>query len=208
MAVARYRDDIDLTLPMTRTGAEAEAGDKTAKYKYNFHNPNAPMQEMQEVNSENIVSIPADVAANLCYAFQDVAFAHLEDRLERALDLLDNTSIATSTATVNARACTALVVVGGVAANLQLRQRLMDLLSIRSTRAHTRAKTAAAAGTGKQSNNVQPPMPLIFPPIHLCTDNGVMVAWTGIEKLLHGISDDPYDQEVVARWPLGSQVHY
>lgn len=32
-------------------------------------------------------------------------------------------------------------------------------------------------------------MKLIFPPPALCTDNGVMVAWAGIEKLQLGISD-------------------
>ena len=37
----------------------------------------------------------------------------------------------------------------------------------------------------------------------LCTDNGVMVAWAGIERLRLGALDDPSDMEVRARWPLG-----
>lgn len=37
----------------------------------------------------------------------------------------------------------------------------------------------------------------------LCTDNGVMVAWAGIERLKLGALDDPTDMEVRARWPLG-----
>lgn len=46
-------------------------------------------------------------------------------------------------------------------------------------------------------------LPLIFPPPSLCTDNGVMAAWAGIEKLKMGISNEINNQEVVARWPLG-----
>ena len=82
--------------------------------------------------------------------------------------------------------CSSLVVVGGVAANQDLRRRLLDLLADRSRR------------SGKES------LPLIFPPPNLCTDNGVMVAWAGIEKLSMGLSDSPHDQEVVPRWPLGT----
>ena len=33
------------------------------------------------------------------------------------------------------------------------------------------------------------PLKLFFPPPALCTDNGVMVAWAGIEKIKLGISD-------------------
>ena len=50
------------------------------------------------------------------------------------------------------------------------------------------------------------PLKLIFPPPSLCTDNGVMVAWCGVEKLLLGISDAVSNQEVIARWPLGSPI--
>eukprot|EP00617_Octactis_speculum_P000561 CAMPEP_0185774524 /NCGR_PEP_ID=MMETSP1174-20130828/78638_1 /TAXON_ID=35687 /ORGANISM="Dictyocha speculum, Strain CCMP1381" /LENGTH=77 /DNA_ID=CAMNT_0028461733 /DNA_START=19 /DNA_END=252 /DNA_ORIENTATION=- len=54
---------------------------------------------------------------------------------------------------------------------------------------------------------------LVAPPPRLCTDNGVMAAWAGIEKLSLGFSD-PYEfdatlstkknKDVLARWPLGS----
>ena len=47
---------------------------------------------------------------------------------------------------------------------------------------------------------------LVFPPPALCTDNGVMVAWTGIEKLCRGISDSFEEQEVVPRWPMGTPL--
>ena len=40
-----------------------------------------------------------------------------------------------------------------------------------------------------------------FPPIELCSDNGVMIAWAGIERFKKGIEDH---LEVLAkpRWPL------
>ena len=71
---------------------------------------------------------------------------------------------------------TALVVSGGVAANAAIRTAL--------------AAVAAAAS-----------LPLIAPPVRLCTDNAVMVAWTGIERLRAGLTDPP-DHAPRPRWPL------
>ena len=70
----------------------------------------------------------------------------------------------------------ALVVAGGVAANSYLRDRLVTL--------------AGRAG-----------LPLILPPPRLCTDNGVMIAWTGIERLSLNLTDG-LDAIARARWPL------
>ena len=44
------------------------------------------------------------------------------------------------------------------------------------------------------THEVTAPVKLIFPPPGLCTDNGVMVAWAGIEKINLGISDEIYGQ--------------
>jgi N6-L-threonylcarbamoyladenine synthase len=71
-----------------------------------------------------------------------------------------------------------LVVAGGVAANQYLRQRL----------------AATAAGLGLE---------LLVPPPRLCTDNGAMIAWVGIERLRRGDPGDP-DAPARARWPLDS----
>ncbi|MFZ1430797.1 MAG: tRNA (adenosine(37)-N6)-threonylcarbamoyltransferase complex transferase subunit TsaD [Geminicoccaceae bacterium] len=72
--------------------------------------------------------------------------------------------------------CTTLVLAGGVAANRYLRRRLDE----------------AAGGEGSR---------LVAPPLELCTDNAIMVAWAGIERLRLGEADD---QAVAARprWPL------
>jgi N6-L-threonylcarbamoyladenine synthase len=69
-----------------------------------------------------------------------------------------------------------LVVAGGVAANTVLRERLAALAS-----AHKVTLTA--------------------PPIRLCGDNAVMVAWAGIERLQLGLSDG-MDAAPRPRWPL------
>jgi N6-L-threonylcarbamoyladenine synthase len=73
-----------------------------------------------------------------------------------------------------------LVVAGGVAANQTLRARLADV--------------ATACGTE-----------LIAPPPALCTDNGAMIAWAGIERLRLGLTDS-LDFAARPRWPL-DEVH-
>jgi N6-L-threonylcarbamoyladenine synthase len=149
---------------------------------------NAPANQMQPIADAEIVSLTEQASAELCFHFQDMAFSHLEDRISRSLDILDRDSSKRSadTGENGGGGCTSLVVVGGVASNHELRQRLLDLLEDRARR------------TGRSR------LPLVFPPRELCTDNGVMVAWAGIEKLSRGISDSPHGQEVIPRWPLGT----
>ncbi|RAI57440.1 tRNA (adenosine(37)-N6)-threonylcarbamoyltransferase complex transferase subunit TsaD [Roseicella frigidaeris] len=73
-------------------------------------------------------------------------------------------------------AASALVVAGGVAANAAVRAAL--------------AGAAAAAG-----------LPLVAPPIRLCTDNAVMVAWAGVQRLRRGLPDE-LGHAPRPRWPL------
>jgi hypothetical protein len=48
---------------------------------------------------------------------------------------------------------------------------------------------------------------LVCPPPALCTDNGVMAAWAGVEKLLEGWSDPLEPQaEPMTRWALGRPI--
>jgi N6-L-threonylcarbamoyladenine synthase len=44
---------------------------------------------------------------------------------------------------------------------------------------------------------------LVAPPVRLCTDNAVMVAWAGLERLRLGLAND-IDFAPRPRWPLES----
>ncbi len=43
------------------------------------------------------------------------------------------------------------------------------------------------------------------PPLHLCSDNGAMIAWAGLERLQHGLVDTLI-APVRARWPLDANA--
>lgn len=69
-----------------------------------------------------------------------------------------------------------LVACGGVAANAVIRERLIDL-------------------TGRHG------MIFTAPPASLCTDNGAMIAWAGVERLQRGLVSG-MDMKARPRWPL------
>jgi N6-L-threonylcarbamoyladenine synthase len=71
---------------------------------------------------------------------------------------------------------TALVVAGGVAANGAIR--------------------TALGGLAERSA-----LPFIAPPLWLCTDNGAMIAWAGVERFAAGLIDG-LDVAARPRWPL------
>jgi N6-L-threonylcarbamoyladenine synthase len=70
----------------------------------------------------------------------------------------------------------AVVAAGGVAANGALR--------------HALERLCGEAG-----------LPMVAPPQKLCTDNGAMIAWAGIERLRLGLRDG-LDAPARPRWPL------
>jgi N6-L-threonylcarbamoyladenine synthase len=74
----------------------------------------------------------------------------------------------------------ALVVAGGVAANNVIRSGLQRF----------------ASGSG---------LKLVLPPAALCTDNGAMIAWTGIERLRLGMVDN-LSFAPRPRWPLDAKA--
>ena len=71
---------------------------------------------------------------------------------------------------------TTLVIAGGVSANVELRARLDALAEQRACH-------------------------VFYPPLHLCTDNGAMIAYAGYLRLKAGASED-LSIEVKPRWPL------
>ena len=145
----------------------------------------------QNMESPEPIMLPDSITADLCATFQDTAFCHVEDRINRALDYIDEKNIKIN----------GLVVVGGVAANKELRRRLLKLLNDRRIAQLEEFKSE----TNEEITFIKP-IPLIFPPPKLCTDNGVMAAWAGMEKLFLGISDAIENVEPIARWPLGTPI--
>ena len=99
-----------------------------------------------------------DIAAS----FQTAVVDCLEDRLEFSLKRTDKTA--------------ALVVAGGVAANMAIRAMLERLAKRHGMR-------------------------FVAPPLWLCTDNGAMIAWAGAERFAAGLTD-PLDVAARPRWPL------
>ena len=104
--------------------------------------------------------------------------ADLAAAIEQAIcnTLVDRTAIALRRFRAAHPGGTSLVAAGGVAANARLRARLATL--------------AGDAG-----------LAFVAPAPALCTDNGAMIAWDGIERLRLGL-DDPLDAPVRPRWPL------
>lgn len=107
---------------------------------------------------------------------QDVADIAASFQRAATEAVIDRTARAIDAVAGNDPPVTALVVSGGVAANACLRSTLARLAAERRLR-------------------------LVAPPLALCTDNGVMVAWTGIERLQFGLVDG-LDFAPRPRWPL------
>ncbi|MEO0463645.1 MAG: tRNA (adenosine(37)-N6)-threonylcarbamoyltransferase complex transferase subunit TsaD [Pseudomonadota bacterium] len=108
--------------------------------------------------------------ANIAASFQQAAIDCLIDRLDHALAHIE--------------APPALVVAGGVAANLAVRTALEGLAARNAMR-------------------------FTAPPLALCTDNAAMIAWAGAERLAlagDAFTGDPLDFRARPRWPLDAEA--
>lgn len=123
---------------------------------------------------ESAIDLSRKDKADIAASFQNVAIVHLEQRLERAMKLVETESDAKNEPQIRR-----LALVGGVAANQELRGRLNALCEARG-------------------------WTMVVPPPRLCTDQGAMAAWAAIERLQLGSSDDPSNQEVYARYPFSA----
>ncbi|HVT50907.1 MAG TPA: tRNA (adenosine(37)-N6)-threonylcarbamoyltransferase complex transferase subunit TsaD [Dongiaceae bacterium] len=111
-------------------------------------------------------------------ALDDATVANLAAGFEQAVadSIADRTKRAIALARATVPDLTALVVAGGVAANQRLR--------------------GALAAVAERSG-----LPLVAPPIRLCTDNAAMIAWAGLEHFQRG-ETDALDFAPRPRWPL------
>jgi tRNA A37 threonylcarbamoyltransferase TsaD len=134
------------------------------------------------------------VVAEIAYAFQDAALKHVTDRTERAIKWWNEQRSADSAP------LSCVVLAGGVAKNRQLRQRLREVLERQAQEATTSSL----------------PLPLYCPEPEFCTDNGTMIAWTGVELLKTPLRAErivmPNDHERMSRiierpkWPLSESM--
>lgn len=103
---------------------------------------------------------------DLCFSFQETVASIVGERCAHAIKMFKQTYPKGSS----------IVVSGGVAANLKIRNTLKEL---------------------SYSNSLE----FVAPPLELCSDNGVMIAWAGIERLQRGMVD-ALDVPARPRWPL------
>ena len=117
--------------------------------------------------------ISAEQGQELAYAFHQAIITVLHKKLSRAIEYYKNTYQKRLEAD---QIKPSLVIAGGVAANRFIRESLEDL-----TNTHE--------------------MSLIAPPVQLCSDNGAMIAWAGMERFKRGLIDG-LDFAARPRWPL------
>ena len=93
--------------------------------------------------------------------------------------IIDRIRVATRLFREKVGPCEAIVAAGGVASNDAIRRAM--------------ARFCGEAG-----------LRLVIPPPKLCTDNGAMIAWAGLERLALGLTDD-MTFAARPRWPLDAQ---
>ncbi|QKK17578.1 tRNA (adenosine(37)-N6)-threonylcarbamoyltransferase complex transferase subunit TsaD [Rhizobium indicum] len=128
--------------------------------------------------AQDIAPLSDQDVADICASFQKAVSRTLKDRIGRGLQRFKTEFPATFPATGEKPA---LVVAGGVAANLELRGTLQALCDKNGFR-------------------------FVAPPLRLCTDNAVMIAWAGLERMATGAAPDALDVQPRSRWPLDSNA--
>ena len=105
-----------------------------------------PTERVEDGNSDimppvitSVSQLPEQDRANIAASFQHIAIRHIEEKLKRAMSLLESEELSIHT----------LALVGGVAANRELRSRIEALCASRET-----------------------PWRMLVPPPRLCTDQG------------------------------------
>jgi len=163
LAMEGNRTAIPMTIPLQR---RKDCDFSFAGLKTNVRR--AAEKLAKERGVENVVDLERKDKADIAASFQETSIKHLEQRLKRAMGMMDEQGIST------------MALVGGVAANMEIRSRLEALCQDHE-------------------------WSMVVPPPRLCTDQGAMSAWASVERLKVGSSDDPSDQEVYARYPFSFQ---
>ena len=201
IAVLKYGKYIRLST--TLDDAAGETFDKAAKI-LNIGFPGGPqIEKMAEGGDPNSFKLPRPMykSKNPNFSFSGLKTSFSQTVLRNQLTstliqdlsaslqktisdcLIDRTKIALINfqKIINSNSNIQLVVAGGVASNKYIR--------------HELEKLASASNAN-----------FIAPPIHLCTDNGAMIAWAGYEKYnFEGETDLNFQPR--PRWPLDPDAH-
>jgi len=148
--------------------------------RFSFSGVKATINDYVRMEEKKLQLEPDKQLPNIhevCAGLQYIVTKHLCERVQRGIEYLDFKEI---------HGISSLVVSGGVASNMFIRQGL--------------SKVAEHYG-----------LSAVFPPAKLCTDNGVMIAWNGLERWREGLGivswKDVLDVEVESRCPLGENIH-
>ncbi|CAN1345985.1 Probable tRNA N6-adenosine threonylcarbamoyltransferase, mitochondrial [Linum perenne] len=183
-----------IQLGTTIDDAIGEAYDKTAKWlALDLRKSGGPaLEELAKVGNAQAVKFSTPMKQHKDCNF---SYAGLKTQVRLAIESRNiNVEIPISAASDQDRSSRAdiaasfQVVSGGVASNKYVRTQLQAVVD---------------------KNDLK----LVCPPPSLCTDNGVMVAWTGIEHFRMGRYDPPppadepedFMYDIRARWPLGEE---
>ncbi|CAI0439388.1 unnamed protein product [Linum tenue] len=183
-----------IQLGTTIDDAIGEAYDKTAKWlALDLRKSGGPaLEELAKEGNAQAVKFSTPMKQHKDCNF---SYAGLKTQVRLAIESRNiNPEIPISAASIQERSSRAdiaasfQVVSGGVASNKYVRSRLYTVV---------------------EKNDLK----LVCPPPNLCTDNGVMVAWTGIEHFRMGRFDPPppadepedFVYDLRPRWPLGEE---
>ncbi|GLC36767.1 putative tRNA N6-adenosine threonylcarbamoyltransferase [Pleodorina starrii] len=157
----------------------------------------------------------ADIAAS----FQRIAVRFLQQRTRRALQWLKEDATqqlgTAAAATGDAGAAAAAAAAadgagGGAQQSQQQHQQQPGFVRSLVVAGGVAANSAVRAGLSEVAAEFG--LPCVYPPVRYCTDNGLMVAWTGVERLKMGLYQQPprgMDRapeshvQVIPRWPIG-----
>lgn len=116
--------------------------------------------------AQKLVPLTDQDISDICASFEQAVTDAVADRVTCAMRAYEESADHVRT----------LVVAGGVAANVRLKERLETLVEAEH-------------------------YSLVVAPAALCTDNAAMIAWAGAERLVRGERDD-FSLPARARWPL------
>ncbi|MCE2992227.1 MAG: tRNA (adenosine(37)-N6)-threonylcarbamoyltransferase complex transferase subunit TsaD [Candidatus Jidaibacter sp.] len=184
-------------LGKTRDDSVGEAFDKVAKM-LGLGYPGGPIiEKLAKIGNENVVKLPVPILRDTPF---DFSFSGLKSAVRRHIEtepastedicatfqrvaadvLCDRVLNAAKHFAKNYPNSRTVVVAGGVAANQYISARLQNAL----------AEIEFMKGFN-----------VVAPPIKLCTDNGIMIAWAGLERFRLGLIDN-LEFEPRSRWPL------